>query len=70
MVYMVLKMKYDSVLISLCSIREIVDFGDYVVKSDKLWEVYKDKEIEDSLDTLKKVTKFLIYYKYTKNCFK
>ncbi len=67
MVYMVLKMKYDSVLISLCSIREIVDFGDYVVKSDKLWEIYKDKEIEDSLDTLKKVTKFLIYYKYTKN---
>lgn len=67
MVYMVVKMKYDSTLISLCSVREIVDFGDYVMKSDKLWEVYKNKEIEESMSALQKATKFLIYYKYTKN---
>ena len=67
MVYMVVKMKYDTTLTSLCCVRELVDISNYVENSEKLSKMYMDDSMKETVATLKKVTKFLTYYTYTKN---
>ena len=65
-VYMFVKMLYDNTITSLSSIRELVEFCEYIQKSDKLNALYMNEELKKSVTILKRITKILVYLKYTK----
>ncbi len=65
-VYMFVKMLYDNTITSLSSIRELVEFCEYIQKSDKLSALYMNEELKKSVTILKRTTKILVYLKYNK----
>ena len=67
MVYSVMKLRYENTIVSICSIRELVELGEKIKKSEKLSKMYMDKDMADSLVTLDKITRKLILMKYTKS---
>lgn len=66
-VYSVMKLRYENTIASISSLRELVELGEKIKASDKLSEMYMDKKMADSLVTLDKVTRMLIFIKYTKS---
>lgn len=66
-VYAVVKLKYENELEALASIRGIIQFGEFLMKSEKLASRYESEGIKKNIKELSKLTEVINFYTARKN---